>query len=122
MKSTIYESITHFFLDNWLIAPIILVIVIIAFLPRLRDGVKLLREWYNKIFPKTQIPHYTPCSQWMISAGDRVRNIDDNLYRQNGILTVLNIKGNYAVCYIGDPFNHKINTFNINELTSDGIY
>lgn len=125
MELTKYETITRPFFDNWLTASIILLIFVVAFLPRLRDGIKLTLEWckkiHQKLFPKIKKPHYTPCSQWMLSIGDRVRNIDENLYRQNGTLIILNLKGGYAICYIGDPYNGPINTFNINELTKEGI-
>ena len=62
-------------------------------------------------------PQYPPCSYWTIVEGDRVRHIDETMFQQYGILIVTNKKGEYAFCFVGDPYNMNIQTFKINELT-----
>lgn len=122
MTSTIkYDTIVNILLDNWIIATFVVVAVIISFIPPLREGVKLIVEWCKSLFCKKKkeivSPQYTPCSSWTIAEGDRVRHIDEALFQRYGILTVVNIKGDYVFCYVGNPFNQNIQTFMINELT-----
>ena len=38
--TTKYDTIINFFLDNWIIATIVVAAVVIGFIPSLRDGIK----------------------------------------------------------------------------------
>lgn len=120
-STTKYDTIVNILLDNWIIATFVVVAIIISFIPPLREGVKLIVEWCKSLFCKKKkeiaSPQYTPCSSWTIAEGDRVRHIDEALFQRYGILTVVNIKGDYVFCYVGNPFNQNIQIFMINELT-----
>jgi len=120
-NTTKYDTIVNALLDNWIIVTIVLVVVIISFIPPFREGVKLIVEWCKSLFYKKKkeiaSPQYTPCSYWTIVEGDRVRHIDETMFQQYGILIVTNKKGEYAFCFVGDPYNMNIQTFKINELT-----
>ena len=48
--TTKYERLTDFFLDNWIIASIILLFVAIAFIPSLRDGTLEVLNLTKKLF------------------------------------------------------------------------
>ena len=120
-NTTKYDTIVNALLDNWIIVTIVLVVVIISFIPPFREGVKLIVEWCKSLFYKKKkeiaSPQYPPCSYWTIVEGDRVRHIDETMCQQYGILIVTNKKGEYAFCFVGDPYNMNIQTFKINELT-----
>ncbi len=51
-KTTKYSDLTNFFLDNWIFASIILIAVIIAFIPSLRDGVLHILNFFRLVFKK----------------------------------------------------------------------
>jgi hypothetical protein len=120
-NTTKYDTIVNALLDNWIIVTIVLVVVIISFIPPFREGVKLIVEWCKSLFYKKKkeiaSPQYPLCSYWTIVEGDRVRHIDETMFQQYGILIVTNKKGEYAFCFVGDPYNMNIQTFKINELT-----
>lgn len=123
--TTKYDTIINFFLDNWIIATIVVIVVVIITIPQLIDGAKLIKEWYKKQFCKKKekiiSPQYTPCSSWTVAEGDRLRHIDEEMFQQHGVLIVVNKKGDYVFCYVGDPYNMNIQNFKISELTKDGI-
>ncbi len=58
----------------------------------------------------------------MITKNSRVRHKNPDIDKEKGIMTVREIKGDYAVCGYND-FNkvHLIYTFPINELTISKI-
>ncbi len=120
-----YNKIINFFLENWIIAVLVLIASVIAFLPKLKDGVVLIKNIWQKIFSSssknTPSSQYTPCSPWDMERGDRVRHINESEFERYGILTIENVKGDYVLCYIGDPYNMKIKLFKISELTKEGI-
>lgn len=47
-KTTKYNDLTNFFLDNWLFSIVILICVIIAFIPSFRDGVLHILKIFRK--------------------------------------------------------------------------
>jgi len=51
-EKTKYEELVNFFLDNWIISVIILIAVIIAFIPSLRDGIFQILKLVKLIFKK----------------------------------------------------------------------
>lgn len=122
-STTKYDTIVNILLDNWIIAIIVVIALVIGFIPSLRDGIKSIVEWYKTHFCKKEIvsPKYTPCSSWTITEGDRVRHIDETMFKQYGVLIVVNKKGDYAFCYVGNPYNTNIRTFKTSELTKEGI-
>lgn len=52
----------------------------------------------------------------MINVNDRVQHIDEKLNSFYGIMTVIQIKGDYAVCHSGDFHNIKVETIKVKEL------
>lgn len=42
METTKYDTIINFLLDNWIIATIVVIAVVIGFIPSLREGVLIL--------------------------------------------------------------------------------
>lgn len=121
ISTTKHDIIIQFLLDNWIIAILVVFAGIVMAIPQLRDGAKLIIECSKKLFCKKKIEiassQYAPCSYWTIAEGDRLRHIDEAKFRQYGILIVINKKGEYAFCIVGDPYNMNIQTFKINELT-----
>jgi len=45
---TIYETITNFLLDNWLISILVIIIICISAIPPLRDGILQIKDWLFK--------------------------------------------------------------------------
>lgn len=50
----IYSSIINFFLDNWIIATIVVAAVVIGFIPSLRDGIKQIYDLIKEAFKKEE--------------------------------------------------------------------
>ncbi|WP_346986577.1 hypothetical protein [Chryseobacterium sp. POE27] len=47
-EATIYETITNFLLDNWLISILVIIIICISAIPPLRDGILQIKKWLFK--------------------------------------------------------------------------
>lgn len=129
VDTTKHDTIINYLLDNWIIAILVILAGIVMAIPQLRDGVKLITEWFKSMFrkePTKEIEppssNYTPCTAWSISKGSRVRPIDETLFQKYGILTVDQIKGEYVACLFGGYSGLGIQTFKISELTQDGIF
>ena len=50
--TTKYDTIINFFLDNWIIATIVVAAIIIGFIPSLRDGIKQIYDLIKEAFKK----------------------------------------------------------------------
>lgn len=53
--TTKYDTIINFFLDNWIIATIVVAAVVIGFIPSLRDGIKQIYELNKGSLQKRRI-------------------------------------------------------------------
>ena len=49
-----YDTIINFFLDNWIIATIVVAAVVIGFIPSLRDGIKQIYDLIKEAFKKEE--------------------------------------------------------------------
>lgn len=52
--TTKYDTIINFFLDNWIIATIVVAAVVIGFIPSLRDGIKQIYDLIKEAFKKEE--------------------------------------------------------------------
>ena len=52
--TTKYDTILNFFLDNWIIATIVVAAVVIGFIPSLRDGIKQIYDLIKEAFKKEE--------------------------------------------------------------------
>lgn len=52
--TTKYDTIINFFLDNWIIATIVVAAIIIGFIPSLRDGIKQIYDLIKEAFKKEE--------------------------------------------------------------------
>ena len=52
--TTKYDTIINFFLDNWIIAIIVVIAVVIGFIPSLRDGMKQICDIIKVFFQKKE--------------------------------------------------------------------
>ena len=52
--TTKYDTIINFFLDNWIIATIVVAAIIIGFIPSLRDGLKQIYDLIKEAFKKEE--------------------------------------------------------------------
>nr|DAU03330.1 MAG TPA: hypothetical protein [Caudoviricetes sp.] len=129
VNATKHDTIINYLLDNWIIAILVILAGIVMAIPQLRDGIKLITEWFKSMLrkePTKEIEppssNYIPCTAWSISKGSRVRPIDETLFQKYGILTVDQIKGEHVACLFGGYSGLGIQTFKISELTQDGIF
>ena len=54
MEATKYDTIINFLLDNWIIATIVIIAVVIGFIPSLRDGIKQIYDFIKGLFKKRE--------------------------------------------------------------------
>lgn len=52
--TTKYDTIINFFLDNWIIATIVVAAVVIGYIPSLRDGIKQIYDLIKGAFKKEE--------------------------------------------------------------------
>lgn len=52
--TTKYDTIINFFLDNWIIATIVVAAVVIGFIPSLKDGIKQIYDLIKEAFKKEE--------------------------------------------------------------------
>ena len=52
--TTKYDTIINFFLDNWIIATIVVAAIIIGFIPSLRDGIKQIYDLIKEAFKEEE--------------------------------------------------------------------
>lgn len=55
MEATKYDTIINFLLDNWIIATIVIIAVVIGFIPSLRDGIKQIYDFIKGLFKKRSL-------------------------------------------------------------------
>lgn len=51
-----------------------------------------------------------------MTQGSRVRHRDPKQFEIYGIMQVLNVKNGFVTCYVGDPFQSKLEQFEYESL------
>lgn len=94
-SATKYDKIVNFFLDNWIISIIVFVLIVIAFIPSLRDGLVEIYRIVKKVFNRKEKDLVIEYKGEKITFEYKTKSIHFDIVKINAITHVLGVASEF---------------------------